>query len=102
MENEEVLEVLVELANGLEALAVQVKQRVKEIVKLKEPVWTPEKIVWQEATGEKGLYHRSEDVNNLEFKAMLRDLNAHNGKMFRDGFFYWVFPNGTSVGRKQK
>lgn len=64
--------------------------------------WSMEKILWKEETGPKGIYFRSEDVNNPEFKAMLRDLQSHKGKMYRDGFFYWVFQNGSTVGRKQK
>jgi len=64
--------------------------------------WNMEKILWKEETGPKGEYFRSEDVNNLEFKTMLRDLQSHQGKMYRDGYFYWVFPNGGTVGRKKK
>jgi hypothetical protein len=48
------------------------------------------------------MYERSEDKNNPEFKAMLKDLAAHNGKMTKETFFYWVFENGATVGRKKK
>lgn len=64
--------------------------------------WSMEKILWKEETGPKGIYFRSEDVNNLEFKSMLRDLQSHKGKMYRNGYFFWVFQNGTTVGRKKK
>jgi len=36
------------------------------------------------------------------FKAMLRDLANHNGKLMRDGYFYWVYKNGATVGRKKR
>lgn len=64
--------------------------------------WNMEKILWKEETGPKGIYFRSEDVNNLEFKNMLRDLQSHKGKMYRNGYFFWVFRDGCTVGRKKK
>jgi len=45
---------------------------------------------------------RSEDVDNPEFKAMVRDLANHDGKLTRNGYFYWLFPNRKTVGRKRK
>jgi hypothetical protein len=69
----------------------------------KEPAetWNPAKIKWTEEEGFKGKYEKSEDVNNPEFKAMLKNLQQHNGTMTDDGYFYWVFQNGSTVGRKQ-
>lgn len=64
--------------------------------------WNSEKILWKEQTGPKGIYFRSDDVNNPEFKTMFRDLQSHQGKMYRDGCFYWVFQNQKAVGRKEK
>lgn len=68
----------------------------------KEPTWDPAKIKWELREGSKGVYERSEDVNNLEFKKMLQDLGAHKGKLFRGGWFYWLFIDGSVVGRKQR
>lgn len=62
--------------------------------------WDPSKIKWEKAEGAKGLFERSEDVDNPEFKAMLKDLASHKGKLTRDGVFYWVYRNGSTVGRK--
>jgi hypothetical protein len=69
----------------------------------KEPAetWNPAKIKWTEEEGFKGKYERSEDVNNPEFKAMLKDLQQHKGRLTREAYFYWVFENGSTVGRKQ-
>jgi len=64
--------------------------------------WNPDKINWVQAEGTSGPYERSEDLDNLDFKAMLKDLAAHKGKMQRDGSFFWVFQNGTTVGRKKR
>lgn len=67
-----------------------------------EAGWNPSKIVWRKAEGTSGPYERSEDVNNLDFKALVKDLAAHGGKLTRDGTFYWLFKNGATVGRKKR
>ena len=67
-----------------------------------EAVWNPSKIVWRRAEGASGPYERSEDVNSLDFKALVKDLVAHGRKLTRDGTFYWLFKNGTTVGRKKR
>jgi len=60
-----------------------------------------EKIAWTEAQGTSGPYQRSEDVNSLNFKALLKDLQEHGGKFRKDGYFMWIFRNGATIGRKQ-
>jgi hypothetical protein len=60
------------------------------------------KIKWEQAEGASGPYERSEEVNSLDFKALLQDLAAHQGKLTRDGYFYWTFKNGSTIGRKKK
>lgn len=60
--------------------------------------WNPKKIVWKPALGRKGPYEKSEDVNNVEFKKMLKEINSNGGKLNRDGKFYWTFYNGYTVG----
>ena len=64
--------------------------------------WNPDKIKWERAQGFKGEFERSEDVNNPEFKELLKDLAQHAGKLSRDGWFYWTYRNGSTVGRKQR
>lgn len=72
-----------------------------DLVKFLSPeLWNPEKILWKKALGKKGEYERSEDVNNLEFKKMLQEINKNGGTLNRDGKFYWTFYNGYTVGRK--
>ena len=98
-----VFEILDEFMATLQVAAENAKKKLGELKGPKtEPVWNPEKILWTEATGDKGLYHRSDDFENPEFKAMLRDLNGHKGALYRDSTFYWVFPDGKIVGRKLK
>jgi len=106
--SEEILEIIVDYANAQEAAAVNLKHRIAELIgvkdaaAVKEPSWDPSKIKWSEAQGSSGPYERSEDVNNPDFKAMLKDLQAHKGKMNREGLFLWVFENGYTVGRKKQ
>ena len=64
--------------------------------------WDPNKIQWREDEGFKGPYERSEDVNNVEFKAMLKDIQDHKGSLWRDGYYYWAFEKSAIVGRKKK
>jgi len=66
-----------------------------------KPSWDPSKIKWEEAEGPKGKFERSEDVNNLDFKALVKDLADHKGKLTHENSFYWLFENGVTVGRKK-
>jgi hypothetical protein len=64
--------------------------------------WNPNGIKWTDATGKKGSYEKSEDYNSLDHKALIKDLAAHQSKLSRDGFFYWLFENGSTIGRKKR
>ncbi len=64
--------------------------------------WEPENITWEPAQGAKGPYERSDDVDSRDFCALARELKRFQGKLTRDGFFYWTFKNGTTIGRKQR
>ena len=77
-----------------------------EIVK-KEPPWNPHKIEWQQVQGTKGLYERYPLQNEkaeatLDFKNLLADLKQHNGKLTRNGVFYWLFTDQATIGRKRR
>lgn len=95
----------IELFAKLQQGAQLIADACSEYLEKRAPVnrhWSPSKIKWEEAQGSKGPYERSEDMNNPEFKAMLKDLQAHKGKLNRQGYFYWVFENGHTVGRKKR
>lgn len=102
MTEEKVLAIITDFMNALEAATVNCKHQIAQLVEVGEPTWNPDKIVWKECTGPKGLYDRSEDTDNLQFKEMLRDLNSHGGRMNRNGMFYWLFKGGKIVGRKKR
>lgn len=74
----------------------------KHIIKAQKVGWDPNNIKWTQAEAKKGPYERSEDTDNADFKAMLKDIQSHKGFLQRDGYKYWVFQNGSTVGRRKK
>jgi len=102
-DSDKLLEASLDFVNAVESACVNFKRYVaKEKGVEEKPSWDSSKIEWTQAEGSKGAYERSEDVNNLQFKAMLKDLASHSGKMQRNGYFYWTFQNGSTVGRKRR
>jgi hypothetical protein len=94
-------EAIIDFCNAIEAACVNLKHNLgAKPSEIKYP-WDPEKIGWTDKKGQKGPFQISEDVNNMDFKAMLQDLGGHGGKLNREGVFYWTFKNGTTVGRKK-
>jgi len=93
---------LVKLRDGTQMVADAVNERLEMMAPAEKPQWDPNKIKWEPAEGSSGPYERSADVNNPQFKAMLKDLAGHGGKMTRKGYFFWVFKNGSTVGRKKR
>jgi hypothetical protein len=99
------LEDFCDFLDSLEASVVKMKMQIAKLVGVVEKQkwdWNPDVIKWVKAEGSKGEFEKSEDFNNPEFKKMLKDLAEHDGKLTRDGVFYWVFKNGSTVGRKKR
>ena len=100
--------IIVDSANADEAKAVSIMQQVKAIVAGRKPkpqtdsLADTEEIGFTRLMGASGEYEKSEDFDNARFKALLRTLQAHNGKMTADGYFLWIFPDGKAIGRKRK
>lgn len=103
-DNEDVaLQSLLEFLNVCGAGIAAAKRLIAEAKGVMEKLtWDPSKIHWVKAEGTSGPYERSEDVNNPEFKAMVKDLASHGGKLTRNGMFHWLFQNGATVGRKKR
>jgi len=93
-------EALCEYLNGCEAGVIQARRVIAQRKGLEN--WDSSRIKWRQAEGARGPYQRSEDVNSVDFKLLVKDLQAHNGKLTKDGFFYWLFQNGSTVGRKER
>jgi len=101
------IEDFMDFLNGLEASIVKLRTQMNKLFGSKAEAkrqwnWNPDAIKWEKAEGWKGDYEKSEDVNSLDFKELLKDLAQHNGKLSRNGFFYWTFKNGSTVGRKKR
>lgn len=92
------LEALTDFLNAVEAGIEAARQRIKT----DKALWDPSKIQWTQANGPSGSYERSEDVNSLDFKALLKDLEAHNGKLTHADYFYWKFSKSAVIGRKKR
>ena len=60
------------------------------------------RITWVEAEGPKGKFEKSEDINNPEFKKLVKTLAEHDGKMTISDDFVWLYRNGSTVGRKER
>jgi len=87
-------------AERIDALLNKVGEA-KGYVEAQKQTWDPKKIEWVETSGTKGLYDKASPQGTDHFKAMLADLKKHERKMTRDGFFYWVFSDSSTVGRKK-
>jgi len=104
--SDEDLKILAEdIMQFIEAMEMACSEFRAQMAKLFGPektTWDPSKIKWTQTQGTRGPFEKSEDVDNPNFKAMLKDLSAHKGRMNREGHFYWTFPNGATVGRKKR
>jgi hypothetical protein len=121
MSKDELAEILTDFLDAVEAAAVNAKKQINHI-----PHVTPlekalghdagqtafkgspklpfdaTKIQWQDRENANGKFQMSEDINNLNHKALLAFLNEHipSKCVQSEGQFYWVYPNGTTIGRK--
>lgn len=96
---------LIDFCNAQESTIIKLRTQIEKMLgseSRKAWSWDPGRIRWEKAQGEKGEYERSEDVNSLDFKNLLKDLAEHKGTLARDGLFYWSFRNGSTVGRKKR
>ncbi len=96
---------VIDFCNAIEAACVNLRVKLGDkptATNSKDRVWdwNPAKINWQSKTGAKGPFEMSNDPQSADYANMLNDLAGHQGKLNRDGYFYWTFSNG-GVGRKK-
>lgn len=96
---------IIDFCNALEAACVNLRVKLGDKSaagnsKDRKWSWDPHKIKWETKNGAKGPFERSDDQSSADYANMLTDLQGHQGKLNRDGFFYWEFQNG-GVGRKK-
>ena len=90
--------------NGIltDTTRIENAEEIQKEAQKEKPKWATSKIKWEEKEGPKGKFERSEDVNNPDFKALVKDLAEHKGKLTHEGYFIWLFENGTTIGKKKK
>lgn len=100
---------LLDFLNGLETSIVKMKMQLEKLfgeAKVKGSPKLPfdaSKINWQKRTGAKGEFELSEDFDSLDHKSLLKFLNEHAGGCINsEGWFYWVYKNGSTIGRKKR
>jgi hypothetical protein len=102
------LEDFLDCLNGQEAMLVKLRMQIEKLTGSKASPkgsvksFDVSKIQWQKKTGEKGEFELSEDFNSLDHKALLMSLAKAGGCINIEGWFYWVFKNGSSIGRKNR
>jgi len=66
-------------------------------------ILNPEAIKWQSQPGlnnPKGPFAKSEDFNNPNHKSLVKKLAANKGFLRHKGFQYWLYKNGSTIGRR--
>ena len=58
------------------------------------------KIKTERTEGPSGFYQKATEQNNEDYRNLLKDLKAHDGKITRDGMFSWLFSDNKTVGMK--
>lgn len=90
------------LSVGLNAILIDFA-KIDEAKEVQESrPWDPDKIKFVGAQGAKGPYEKADPQATPDFKAMLQDLKDHKGKFRHGQYFYWVFSDSATVGRKKK
>ena len=85
-----------------EGKLIEESKKVAEAAEPKDerPKYDLERITWTKEQGNKGEYEKAVEQNSIDFRALINDLDEHDGRLQRDGFFIWRFSQGNTVGRK--
>ncbi len=93
------IKLLSELRDSLRAATSSLDEYLNFLGTLEQP-YDPSKISWVLADGPSGTYEKAALQEGSDYTALLKALGEHGGKMTLDGFFYWLFSDGSTVGRK--
>jgi len=104
MDEDLALEALLEFLNCVETGIANAKQLVR---REKVCEWDPNAIPFTKAVGSKGQYERypaegQKAEATTHYKNLLADLKQHNDRFTRNGWFYWLFLDKATIGRKRK
>ena len=87
---------------GLVQLRMQINKVLGETKPSTKLPFNAEKIKWQQRQNQKGPFEISEDYDNADHGALLKFLREHaNGCLTSEGWFYWIFPDLKTLGRKK-
>ena len=115
--NEQIMKLLLDYAGSLEESAKHLREGLATLVQehlvsdsqrsveVRVWGWNPDNVIWVEASGPSGGYQLATDENNRgnsDFNELLKDLEAHQGCLTREGWFYWRFQQKPFIGRKKK
>jgi hypothetical protein len=100
----------VETEDQLKSQYIILKKQVNALLDLKQQQqktndYNPETIKWVRVTGEKGVYERyplfqQKPQLTPDYTKLVEDLQKHEGKLTRGNLFFWLFSDGTTIGRK--
>lgn len=85
LSEDKIVEALELFVSALENAVAVLKQNLpmKEQDNSKLRSWSPEKVKWVEAEGYRGPYERADPQSADDYKLLLSDLKAHDGKTQR-------------------
>jgi len=89
------------IREGLEEMVERLRS-LEGAIQKQDGEWDPSRIKWVKAEGAKGPYERADPQATKDYQNMLKDLKEHGGRLTRDGYFYWVFQDQATVGRKKR
>lgn len=58
-------------------------------------------LVWVSVDGPRGVYEKTVKSNVEAWTLLAAELQSKDGKMTKDGFFYWLFEKADAIGRKR-
>jgi hypothetical protein len=106
MNEERVLEILADMANALEALAVDAKRQIGEITGVSsEQPSNFDGLFWETKKGTKGEYEQTSERANQNsdlWKALKAKVKEHKGFWQSSGFKFWFHQQDETVVDRRK
>jgi hypothetical protein len=101
MENKKI-EALVKIRDACTMLAESINEFIDSQALMEEKtVYDVNKILWQNKNGERGAFELASEQDSTDYKQLIVHLQKNQGKLTKDGLFYWLFDDKKTVGRKK-
>jgi hypothetical protein len=99
------LDFLVRVRDGHRMIADAIDEYLETIapaeVRKTDLVADLEGMVWQSATGPKGVYEKTKDNKNPSYTRLLKAVKEHQGKMTVSSYFVWLFDDQETIARRK-